>query len=53
MEQLPNITQTEYLAEYKEKKKTFYELSVVSHEHNTFTEDHMSTLTDIGHYPLN
>jgi hypothetical protein len=50
--QKPTITQTEYLTDYTEKKKNFYKLSVASHEHNTFTEDHMSTLTDTGYYKL-
>ena len=44
--------QIEYLKQYKQKVKTFCKLSTESHEHNTFTEDHMSTLTDIGFYIL-
>lgn len=46
------ITQTEYLQDYTEKKKNFYKLSIASHEHNTFTAEHMSTLTNIGYYQL-
>lgn len=44
--------QIQYLKEYKKKMKKFCELSTSDHEHNTFTEDHMSTLTNIGFYML-
>lgn len=46
------IEQTEYLKQYQQKVETFYKLSTESHEHNTFTEDHMSTLTNTGFYIL-
>ena len=46
------ITPAEYLADYKKKVQKFYELSVDSHEHNTFTPDHQSTLTETGFYQL-
>jgi hypothetical protein len=48
----PAITQAEYLQEYAEKKKNFDKLSVEGHDHNTFTESHMSTLTNLGYYLL-
>lgn len=44
------ITPAEYLADYKKKVKKFYELSVNIHEHNTFTPDNESTLTESGFY---
>ena len=46
------ITPAEYLTDYKKKVKKFYELSVSNHEHNTFTYDHESTLTQTGFYIL-
>jgi hypothetical protein len=44
--------QVKYLEKYNERMKRFCKLSVAEHEHNTFTEDHKSTLTDCGYYIL-
>lgn len=44
--------QIEYLREYKKKMEKFCKLSTAEHEHNIFTEEHMSTLTNIGFYTL-
>jgi hypothetical protein len=46
------ITPSQYLAEYTKKAKKFCELSISSHEHNTFSEDHMTTLSNTGFYVL-
>ena len=44
--------QNEYLKEYRQKMQNFCKLSTAEHEHNTFTEDHASTLTAGGFFKL-
>jgi hypothetical protein len=46
------ITQKEYYERYKERVKSFYLYSIASHDHNSFHEDHMSTLSEFGYNTL-
>jgi len=46
------ITKEEFAEEYKKKVAMFMKLSLPSHEHNIFTDDHQSTLTKYGFYQL-
>ena len=42
------ITKAEYYEKYKERMFMFYKESVAIHEHNSFSEEYMSTLTEFG-----